>query len=168
MSSADDGYNLQQLKREILLRGKSADWEVAKREWSLVGIDEAEVAQTCLCGHYPIIEVCAIHNRLTHLHVEVGNVCVKRFLGIRSDQIFDGIKRIRKFPDRSLNSACIAFFGQRDVLTDWEYNFCSDTQLKRNLSEAQLRVRHRINDKVLGAIAQRGFQGFGRPTPTRT
>ncbi len=73
-------------------------------------------------------------NKAGQLHVEVGNVCVKRFLGIRSDQIFDGIKRIRKFPDKSLNAACIAFFGERGVLTDWEYSFCSDIQLKRKLS----------------------------------
>lgn len=48
-----DGYNFQQLKAAILVRSKATDWEVAKKEWKLVEISEADEPETCLCGHYP-------------------------------------------------------------------------------------------------------------------
>ena len=105
-----DGYNFQQLKKHILPLSHAGAWEVAVKEWSLVGIHEADEPETCPCGHFPIMEVCSIHNRVTGQSTEVGNICVKRFLGLRSDLIFTAIKRIRKDPEKSLNADAIAFF----------------------------------------------------------
>lgn len=154
-----ESYNFRQLSRAILALSKASDWETARKEWALVDIIEAETPETCLCGHYPIIEICEIHNRLTGNTTEVGNVCVKRFLGVRSDLIFTALKRIRKDPEKSLNADAIAFFRQRKLLTDWEYGFLRDTMRKRSLSEKQLNVRRRINEKILNAVSRRGFQG---------
>ena len=39
---------------------------------------EADEPETCPCGHFPIIEICSIHNRITGRATEVGNICVKR------------------------------------------------------------------------------------------
>jgi hypothetical protein len=86
-----DGYNFQQLKSEILSRSRADDWEIATTEWYLVGVSEGETPETCLCSHFPIIELCTIANRITKIHVDVGNVCVKRYLGFRSDLIFASI-----------------------------------------------------------------------------
>ena len=154
-----ESYNFRQLSRAILSMSKATDWETARKEWSLVNIIEAETPETCLCGHYPIIEICEISNRLTGHRTEVGNVCVKRFLGVRSDLIFTALKRIRKDADKSLNADAITFFRERSLLTDWEYGFLQDTMRKRNLSPKQLATRRRINDKVLKAVSRRGFQG---------
>ena len=137
---------------------EAEDWETARKEWSLVDIIEADVPDTCLCGHYPIIEICEIHNRVTGHSTEVGNVCVKRFLGVRSDLIFSGIKRVRKGIEKSLNADCIAFFRQRGLLTNWEYGFFQDTLRKRNLTARQLETRVKINRKVLAAVSRRGLQ----------
>jgi len=71
-----DGYNFQVLKREILNRSKARDWETAKKEWRLTDIYEAEESETCLCEHFPIREICVIHNGTTGQTTEVGNVCV--------------------------------------------------------------------------------------------
>ena len=40
--------------------------------------------ETCFCGHFPINELCFL------------NVCVKKFLGLPSDKIFDAVNRITK------------------------------------------------------------------------
>ena len=72
---------------------------------SLTGIHEADEPETCPCGHFPIMEICSIHNRVTYHTTGVGNVCVKRFLGLRSDLIFTAIKRIKNDLGKSLNAA---------------------------------------------------------------
>lgn len=152
-----DGYNFQQLKSEILALSKAQDWEVAKKEWKLVAVSEADEPETCLCGHYPIIELCTINNSLTGSRVDVGNVCVKRFLGLRSDLIFQSIKRIRKDIDKSLGADATAFFHERGVINNWEYQFQQNTMRKRDLSEAQAKTRRSINSKVLNSIKRRGL-----------
>jgi len=154
-----EGFNFQQLKERILERSQATDWEVARKEWSLVGIHDADEPETCLCGHFPIIEICHIKNRVTGHSTDVGNQCVKRFLGLRSDLIFNAIKRIRKDPTKSLNADAITYFFERRLLNDWEYEFLQDTMRKRNLSAGQMERRLRINQKVLAAVKRRGFQG---------
>jgi len=156
-----DGYNFVRLRQEILARSKALDWETARKEWGLVTIFEADEPETCLCGHYPIIEICEIANRITKRNAEVGNCCVKRFLGLRSDLIFTGLKRIRKDIDKGLNADAVAYFREKGVLNDWEYGFLQNTMRKRNLSFAQAEKRRGINTKVLAAVARRGFQGPG-------
>jgi len=150
-----DGFNFIQLKREILLRSRSQDWEAAKSEWRLVDVSEADEPETCLCGHYPIIELCAIHNGVTGKSTTVGNVCVKRFLGLRSDLVFASIKRIRKDEEKGINAHAASLFFQRGILNQWEYDFSQDTFKKRNLTDKQLAKRVDINRKILAAIRRR-------------
>lgn len=152
-----DGYNFQQLKTAILALSRATDWEVAKKEWRLVEISEADEPEACLCGHYPIIELCTIANATTGKSVDVGNVCVKRFLGFRSDLIFQSLKRIRADGDKAIGPDAAAFFYSRGVINDWEYKFQQSTMRKRNLSERQLVARRKINVKVLAAVRRRGL-----------
>ena len=153
-----DGYNLQQLKAEILSRSRATDWESAKSEWSLVGISEAETPETCLCSHFPIIELCTIANRITNIHVDVGNVCVKRFLGFRSDLIFASIKRIRADITKSVGAEATVLFHERGIINAWEYGFQQSTMKKRNLTAKQLETRIAINRKILASLKRRGIQ----------
>lgn len=155
-----ESYNFKQLKIEILALSQATDWDTARKEWALVDIVEAEEPEACLCGHYPIIEKCEIHNRITGSTTEVGNVCVKRFLGIRSDLIFAALKRIRSdnLKKKSLNEDAIVFFSEKGLLTTWEYAFLQNTKSKKSLSAKQLDHRLKINRKVLAAVSKRGFQ----------
>lgn len=152
------GYNFQHLKAEILSRSRATDWETAKSEWYLVSISEADEPETCLCSHFPIIELCTVANRLTQVQVDVGNVCVKRFLGFRSDLIFAAIKRIRADISRSINADAAVLFHERGIINAWEYGFQQSTMAKRNLSEKQLQTRISINQKILASIKRRGIQ----------
>lgn len=153
-----DGYNFQQLKTEILCRSRATDWEIAKSEWYMVGISEAETPETCLCSHFPIIELCTIANRLTKIHVDVGNVCVKRFLGFRSDLIFASIKRIRVDIAKSVGADAAVLFHEQGIINAWEYGFQQSTMKKRNLSAKQLETRIAINRKIFASIGRRGIQ----------
>lgn len=152
-----DGYNFQQLKTAILALSHATDWEVAKKEWRLFDISEADEPETCLCGHFPIIELCTINNATTEKSVEVGNVCVKRFLGFRSDLIFRSLKRIRADIDKAIGPDATAFFHERGVINNWEYQFQQSTMRKRNLSGRQLETRRSINQKVLASVRRRGL-----------
>ena len=154
-----EGYNFEQLRKGILALSEAKDWEGARKEWVLVDVYQSGEPDTCLCGHFPIVEICVISNRITHRSTEVGNVCVRRFLGFRSDLIFSAIKKIRKDSTKSLNADAIGFFRERGLLTTWEYAFLQDTRAKRNLSPAQLETRKKINNKVIAAVARKGFRG---------
>ena len=155
-----DGYNFKKLKSEILKLSKARDWEIAKKEWALHSIYESDEFERCLCGHSPIKEICCLFNRITEKHADVGNVCVKKFLGIRSDLIFSALKRVRKDISKSLNADSITFFFEKKLLTNWEYDFLHDTMRKKSLSIKQINQRQRINSKVLKAVKERGFQGY--------
>jgi len=153
-----DGYNFKALSAEILKRSKATDWPTARREWALIDVYEADEDETCLCEHYPIREICVIKNTITGITAEVGNVCVKRFLGIRSDLIFSGLKRIRSDLSKALNDDAIVFFHNAKVINDWEYDFLQNTKQKRILSTAQERTRINLNRRIVDLVARRGIQ----------
>jgi hypothetical protein len=156
-----DGYNFAVLSVEILKRSKATDWATARREWALVDIYEADEDETCLCEHHPIREICVIRNGITGSITEVGNVCVKRFLGIRSDLIFKGLKRIKKDVTKSLNEDTIVFFHKHGLFNSWEYSFLQNTKKKRSLSHSQMRTRMQLNQRLIDAVAKRGIGGPG-------
>lgn len=137
------------LTREIVDRSASKDWDLAKREWELAAVYEANQPETCLCGHTPIIEICVLQNRVNGNHAEVGNCCVKKFMGIPSHLIFDGIKRVKKDQSTALNEAAIDHASNRGWITEWEEKFLLSTKRKRVLSGKQEAIRLRINQKVL-------------------
>lgn len=154
-----DGYNFETLRREILKLSKATDWEAARREWRLTHIYE-EPGRTCLCEHHPITDICVIRNGTTGHAAEVGNVCVKRFLGIRSDLIFAGVKRVRLDPTKALNADAIVFFHRAGIINDWEYSFLQSTKRKRSLTAKQANKRLSINQRVIRVVETRGIQGY--------
>lgn len=137
------------LTEEILKRSQSQIWDIAKREWSLNQIYEAEEPETCLCGHFPIIEICILRNKLNAQFATVGNCCVKKFIGLPSDLIFQAVKRVRKDNQKSLNAEAIQHAYEKNWINEWEYTFSIDTRHKRNLSGKQLQIRMKVNEKML-------------------
>lgn len=153
-----DGYNFKVLQREIFKLSSSSDWEIAKNEWFLVDVEKSGTFQTCLCGHFPIIEICTIKNRITGNVTTVGNSCVKRFLGYRSDLIFAAIKRIKDNIEKSLNPAAIAFFHSIDIINSKDLSFLENTARKKQLSIAQMAWRTDINKKILLFVENKGLK----------
>lgn len=155
-----DGYQFDRLKTVILALSSADEWQAAKREWQLVGISQVESGEPdeeCLCGHRHIRELCEIKNRTTGATSIVGNQCVRRFLGLETEALFRGIRRIRRDDLKSMGPDLAVWLFERRVLSQWEYDFQNDTGRKRSLSEKQQAIRQRINQKALTAIRRRGI-----------
>ena len=139
---------------EMLLISESATWDKAKYEWGLDYIREGE--STCLCGHFPIKEICILKNKLNGEHCEVGNVCVKKFTDLPSNLIFGAIKRISKNIDKSVNLKTIAFAFDAKWINDFEFDFYSNIYKKRNLSDRQLALKKQINQIIIDKFSNGG------------
>ncbi|RQR47343.1 hypothetical protein DIE21_27525 [Burkholderia sp. Bp9140] len=136
------------LTAEIIARSKANTWNLAKTEWSLAEVYEAEEPETCLCGHFPIIEICTLKNRVTGQTADVGNCCVKRFIGLPSDKIFQAVKRVRKDPSKSLNGEAIAHAFEKAWINEWERDFYLKIMRKRVLTSKQSEKKIQINEKI--------------------
>jgi len=143
------------LTSEIIKRSVARTWDKAKLEWSLLEVYEADEPEKCLCGHYPIIELCVIQNRLNGGQVTVGNCCVRRFVGLPSDEIFQAVKRVRKDTSKSLNVEAIEHAFARNWMTQWEHDFYLDVMRKRRLTFRQKAKKLEINERVLQRMKKR-------------
>ena len=143
------------LTQGIISLSNADNWEFAKLEWDLSEIFRVEEPETCLCGHNPIIEICVIQNRLNQNTATVGNVCVKKFLGLPSDKIFQAIRRIRSDQTRALNPETIQHAFKNRWINKWEKEFYESTMQKRSMTFNQRRKRVEINNTVLDKINKR-------------
>ena len=137
------------LASEITALSEADGWGVAKLEWVLHEVYEAEEPETCLCGHFPIIELCVISNTLNGNLATVGNCCVKKFIGLPSDKIFQAVKRVRKDVSRSLNAEAISHAFARGWLSSWERDFYYNIMRKRVLTAKQALKKQEINELVM-------------------
>ncbi|MCH9695194.1 MAG: hypothetical protein K0U72_11860 [Gammaproteobacteria bacterium] len=136
------------LAQGIIALSESNTWDRAKLEWSLDDVYEAEEPETCLCGHFPIIEICVLRNTKNQNRTIVGNCCVKKFIGLPSDKIFQAVKRVRKDNTKSLNAEAIEHAHKKKWINDWERDFYLDIMRKRKLSLRQQNKKKQINDKL--------------------
>ncbi len=147
------------LTQEIIKRSVANQWDEAKLEWSLLEVYEADDPDTCLCGHFPIIELCILANKINANTATVGNCCVKKFIGLPSDKIFQAVKRVRKNSESSLNIEAIIHAYKRGWINDWERSFYLDIMRKRKLSPRQREIKLQINDKMLMNMKRRPSAG---------
>lgn len=137
------------LGQEIVVRSVATTWDQAKLEWSLHDVYEADEPETCLCGHFPIIELCNLRNKLNGEYATVGNCCVKKFLGLPSDLIFQAVKRIRSDISKSLNAQAIEHAHSKGWINDWEKTFYYDVMRKRKMTQKQKLKKEQINEKFI-------------------
>lgn len=140
------------LTKEIIARSVSSNWDEAKLEWELSEVYETDEPETCLCGHYPIIECCVLSNKLNRSSATVGNCCVKKFIGLPSDKIFQAVKRVRKDQEKSLNAEAIDHAYRSGWINEWEKNFYFDNMRKRNLTPKQRAKKLEINRQMLAKM----------------
>jgi hypothetical protein len=108
------------LAEAIVALSQGKTWDEAKLEWQLEEIYNQDEPDTCLCGHFPIVEICVLRNGRNGNSAEVGNVCVKKFLGLPSDRIFRAIHRIALDIERPLNAEAVDHAHRRGWINDWE------------------------------------------------
>jgi hypothetical protein len=145
------------LTEEIIKLSESDTWDKAKLEWKLEYIYWSDDAQTCLCGHYPIKEICVLENQNNKNFIKIGNCCVKKFVGIKSDKIFQCLKRIKNNITSGLNAETIEYAFNKKWINKWEYDFSFDTARKKNLSSKQELKRIQINKKIISLLGKSGI-----------
>ena len=138
----------QQLAYEITKLSVSPTWETAKEEWKLYTIYESDSWDSCTCGH-PIKEICILTNKINNAKVQVGNCCVKKFLGLPSDLIFQALKRVKKEIEKSLNIEALSYAKEKNWLNDWEYTFYINIMGKRILTAKQKAKKLQVNNLIL-------------------
>jgi hypothetical protein len=148
--------SVYKLTSEIIALSAAKTWDEAKLEWRLADITKDDEPSTCLCGHYPILELCTIHNHKTGNSALVGNCCVKKFVGLPSDKIFQAVTRVQKDWWRALNAEAIDHAHQKGWITDWERKFYFNTMHKRvaSMTGKQSAIRYEINVKVVNQIVR--------------
>jgi hypothetical protein len=137
------------LIERIIELSVASTWDQAKLEWKVHRLYFDDERQRCLCGKYPIIEICSIRNNKNGNFAVVGNCCVKRFLGLSSDKIFQGLRRIRKDDAKALNAEAVEHAYQQGWMNDYERKFCLDTMRNQRFTLKQRAKRIQINQKVL-------------------
>lgn len=137
------------LFEEIIKRSESKDWTSAKNEWYFQYIYYASEEQKCLCTQQ-IHNICVIKNKISGVETEVGNECVKQFLGISTgDNILKSIQHLRNDSCNSLNLHALDYLFENKVINIKDYDFYNGIRSKRNLSQARLKWKLDINQKFL-------------------
>ena len=148
------GHNEAKFKSAILSQSISGDWDEAKAEWELhfVYMDPGK-DRSCKCEHAPINQICVIKNRKNGNELEVGNVCVRRFLRLLSNRIFSVIKRLQSDVWKSLNPAALDLFKERGVITHAEeQEYLEYWRRRTRMSDDEKAQKLAINERVLQYI----------------
>lgn len=152
-------HNFERLKAHILPLSQAKTFELARREWELVGIEVRKQADDCPCGK-EIREHCFIRNTLTKNTTYVGNVCINRFIGIDTGNLFEGLRRIDQDRATNANEDLITHARNFGYLYDGEYEFLMQMRRKRKLSPKQAAWREKINRRIVNrfAVQRRGIK----------
>ena len=115
------------LVREVLSKSVASVWEDAREEWVTKNIFKREGSE-CLCGKYPVTKVIVLINECNGSEIEVGRCCAKKFFK-KEGAKFDVLSRVREDKDKSLTEDIIVQAYAEKVISEWEFNFYSNTVL---------------------------------------
>lgn len=140
------------LKESIIGLSESDNWEDAKYEWRFTYSYSVplEMGFTCKCGKKPIMEVCVLYNTLNKREAKVGNVCVKKFLGIQEGtRIFNAVKKLKKDIRASMGLHALKYLYKRNAIGQSDFNSYKSNIRKRKLTDEEYFERERHNRKLL-------------------
>ena len=148
-------HNFERLKDHILPLSNSKDFNTARTEWILIGFEVSEEFDNCPCGQ-EIKEHCYIRNKLNGNITYVGNICINRFIGIETGNLFAGLRRIAEDNTANPNKDLIYHAYKFGYIYENEYNFLMETRLKRKLSVKQIAWKKKINRRIIAkTVVQR-------------
>jgi len=143
---------LEALSEHIVGLSSADEFETAKHEWRVSHVVMLDYPDDhCPCGQL-IKELCYIHNDATDEETYVGNVCVKRFMGIDTGNLFSGLKRIIDNNRATPNFDVIDYADEHGFLYGKEYSFLISIRGKRALSEKQSGWLRKINRRIVERI----------------
>ncbi len=147
-------HNFEHLKAHILPLSEATAFNEAKNEWKLVDVELHDEFDSCPCGK-AIKELCYIQNQLNGNNTYVGNVCINRFIGIETGNLFAGLKRIALDDTANANEDLIDHAYRLGYIYENEYKFLMQTRRKRNLSPKQLAWKLKINQRIINKTVVR-------------
>ncbi len=142
-----EGHNFERLKAHILPLSRAQVFEVARREWRLIGVEVSEEFDNCPCGQ-EILEHCYIRNESTGHSTYVGNVCINRFIGIDTGSLFPGLRRIAANPSANANADLVQHAYKLGYIFEGEYKLLMETRFHRKLSEKQIEWKQKIHRRI--------------------
>lgn len=138
------------LIEEIIDLSEANIWDFAKLEWEFTSAYYSDEEQRCLCGHYPIRNICVITNKINSALTEVGNCCINKFLGIDDgNKIFTSIKRIKEKPKSSMSTEVLEYLYSKNTISDFDYKFYKSIFRRTSMSLKQWDIKEKINQKLL-------------------
>lgn len=139
----------------IVQQSVSNDWNEAKKEWYPFDFYYDNTCEVgCVCGKYPIKNICIIKHKDKETTMIVGNCCVTKFMNISiSNKIFSCFTKLKKDITKSLNVDVIHHFKEINVMNNYEYKFYLDIKNKRKLSGKQELFKIKINQKFLNWVS---------------
>jgi hypothetical protein len=138
------------LIQRIVDLSESTSWESAKQEWAVEYIYWCEEPEECLCGHFPINNICIIRNSKNGKTVQIGSCCVKKFLPFeKEDRIFQSIKKLKNDISKSMNLDALDYLLEKKRISQQSYKFYHDIYRKRKLSPKQKDYKESINRSFL-------------------
>lgn len=141
--------NREKLRQHIIERSKSDDFNIAKEEWQLVEIEYSEAWDNCPCGQ-EIKKLCYIKNKFTKVKTYVGSTCIDNFMGMDTEKIFRGLKKIKEDINANANEALINYaWGLGYLYGEKEYKFLMDIKNKRRFTARQSEWKEKINKRIL-------------------
>lgn len=138
----------QQLRDHILSLSVASDFDTARGEWKLFGVELRDDWDNCPCGQ-DIKELCYIRNERNGNETYVGNVCINKFIGISTGNLFVGLRRLVKYPSANANEDVIFHAHNLGYIFENEYAFLMNTRFKRSLSPKQRAWKVKINQRIL-------------------
>lgn len=151
-------HNFERLRSHILPLSVSNDFNLARSEWILIGVEASEEFDNCPCGQQ-IKEHCYIRNTINGNTTYVGNVCINRFIGIETGNLFSGIKRIAEDDTANANEDLIHYAHKFGYIFENEFKFLLETRLKRKLSAKQIAWKQKINRRIINKTVVRRRSG---------
>jgi hypothetical protein len=150
------------LPSELIALSQEHRWPQVLSEWKLDCIEylkDNEPAQTCLCHHHPIRELCYISNIVNQHQAVVGNCCIARFDNGQSsftgiNKIFTSFKRIKEDISASANKPLIEYAFKRGAITAKDKTFYLNILHKRKLTERQWHYKQDLNDRIIRNLSR--------------
>lgn len=133
---------------------QTAEFTQLRDEWELINVKKDDGWNQCLCGK-GIKELCFIKNKLNNNILIVGNECIKKIcpggrFSSETKKLFTAINLLSK--KGILNRLLIDYCKDKEIINDWEYEFCLNTHYKNKLTDKQTNTRNKINNKILNIL----------------
>lgn len=134
------------------------DWFLAKDEWSFLYPEFVDNDYTsCPCGHV-IHELCWLKNSINMRETFVGNVCVKKFMGLKTATIFKHFKELMEKPYDLPHTVLLEYALNRNIIGQPEYKILyTRSRLKLSVQQSEQVWLERLNYRILNNITLHGL-----------